>query len=1196
MRYARSILHWKSHWQLPALAVAALCSGAASLSLEVVWSKALVVPLGNSSDATAMVLSGFMLGIAGGARVGAKLAQRTTRPLLVYAGLELLLAILAWNVPKLLPALSALALPSSLASVHGAAFGLRLTAAFCLVTLPCLIMGATLPLLFATSVSKATPRLVVGVLYGVNTLGATLAASVVGFYGVAEWGIVGCSWRAAICSLLAALIATAAGAVDRSLSPADPRHEKPDPDQENAASASDSAAREAVASASSSTTDRASDNETGSAIHRPTDDGSSRDVASERHALVATFAAGFALLAAEVFWARILTFVFGHDTYAFATLLSVVLLGLALGGLGYVGLSRRDPRQVAGWSMALVAVTLLASFYAAAWLSIRWGRDPFAIGDRNPLGSALSGEILREFAYTPVLVLIPCLLSGIAYPATIALYAGARGSLSRATGAIGLANGIGATLGAAVTSLGLVAWLGIQGVLSCIALALALVAAWLMSGATKPRTRWVAAALTFGITAGCVLLAPKDLPRRMLLSVVGARHQTLLHYQEARTATVSVIRNSIHGERQLLVNAVNEVTTRLVHDQSFKLLGQLGPLLHPDPKTAVMICLGAGLAAGSALTHPLDRLEVVDLLQAVRYGAAHFAEENNHVLDDPRLVLHVNDGRQFLLTTQRQYDLAIVDSTHPKSVDSWILYTREFFQLLRSRLAPDGIAVQWLPLHGLSEREFLAVVATFESVFPEMTLWASVGYETYGHVGYAKLVGQNSDAPMRFDVSQMQERLMYPRVQADLQRYGMGSLPEILDQFIAGPERIREWTAGSPRLSDDRPFLAYLTGLSRGLPMTPDRLVVVREPVLPYLVDRGGRVAPSLDGLERAFDAQGFVVSGRLDQALALHPTGDKLRLYAEQTKTSLAYYTSLAARYPEDPERLFEAGTQLGALGHPREARTVLEAGLRLRPHSLRLGLNLGLLRLSAADARGAAAEFSALIAEHDRASILHQNLGVALLAQAEPGAARRELMTATALDPQSTGAALALAEAELALSNLARAKELLQGVLSAHPHHAEATTRLAQVLERLGEHAQALEHFTRAAKLDPYAERRALDLGTRLIASDLQRASALLSRAERLHPHSAAVRVALGDMFLRLEQWQNASQAFVLALELDPREPSAALGLGRALAHQNQMTEATAAICLARKLGIAVDTARAELIVLGRRLEDCGRDLTSL
>jgi len=197
----------------------------------------------------------------------------------------------------------------------------------------------------------------------------------------------------------------------------------------------------------------------------------------------------------------------------------------------------------------------------------------------------------------------------------------------------------------------------------------------------------------------------------------------------------------------------------------------------------------AGLAAGSALSHPLERLDVVDLLSAVRHGAEHFAEETTCPCR-PRLGLHVDDGRQYLLLTKQRYDLAIVDSTHPKSVDSWILYTREFFELLRARLAPGGLVV---PMAAAAWVERTRVHRRGRDVrvgVPSDDALASVGYETYGQVGYAKLVGQNSNEPMRVDVNRLEARLSLPRVQHDLARYGMGRVPEILDQFVAGPERI----------------------------------------------------------------------------------------------------------------------------------------------------------------------------------------------------------------------------------------------------------------------------------------------------------------------------------------------------------------------------------------------------------------------
>src|SRR5512138_2206290 len=409
-----------------------------------------------------MVLAGFMLGIAGGARFGSRLASTVSRPLYVYAGLELTLGVFALGAPSFLGQIADLARPELTPQMPWFAFVARLVAALCLIAIPCLVMGATLPLLLAARGYGLTAPKFVGILYGVNTLGATLASLLTGFYGVANWGISGCSRGAAAYGATAATLAMVANFVGTKR-----------------------------AQAKSSATDvRSSD--LGDAV----DSGpvGSLHCRGNRHrhrvALAATFVSGFGLLAAEVFWARILTFVFGHDTYAFATLLGLVLSGLALGGLCYTALAERDPWRTVGWAMALSSLTSLGSFLVAGWLVIRGGRDPFALGDRFVDSGALSVEMLREFAYTPVLAFLPCLCSGIAYPATIALFAGKRGSAAEATGMVGWTNGIGATLGATLTSIGLVSWLGIQGVLSMVGVANTVLATSLLftSAATRRET------------------------------------------------------------------------------------------------------------------------------------------------------------------------------------------------------------------------------------------------------------------------------------------------------------------------------------------------------------------------------------------------------------------------------------------------------------------------------------------------------------------------------------------------------------------------------------------------------------------------------------------------------------------------------------------------------------------------------------
>jgi spermidine synthase len=1167
LRYVERTLPLFAARLVPLLAImAGFFSGAAALTLEVVWSKALVVPLGNSNDATSLVLAGFMLGIALGALLGAKLAQRQEQTLVRYALLELVLAAFAVFVPGVIARLTLWRMPVGVLSLPAAAFGVRLAVAFWLITLPCLVMGATLPLLLATPVRALQRRSAIGALYGINTLGATLASVATGFYGIAHLGITGSSNAAAGCSLIAAALALLAGWLKQH-----------GPERSDTGCAQhDSSWVSAPVSESSAP-------------------GAPSTARTRQLALVTTFVCGFVLLAAEVFWARVLVFVFGHDTYAFATLLATVLVGLALGGLLYPAFAHHHPRRVLGWTLGLMGVTLLASFCAAAWLIIKRGRDPFTLGDRFVDAGGLSIEMLREFAFTPVLVLVPCVLSGLAYPATVALYAGERCSTSRAVGHVGMANGIGATCGAALAASGWLGWFGIQGVLTTLALLSgALGALWFGAAPKASRFRRLASAVPLLVVGLGAMGLPRDIPRRMLMHVLGARHQRLLHYEEARTASVAVIQNQIHGERQLLVNAVNEVTTRLVHDQSFKLLGQLGPLLHPDPQSSVMICLGAGLAAGSALTSAsLRQLEVVDLLEAVRRGAAFFPEENNHVLDDRRLKLRVNDGRQFLLVTERSYDLAIIDSTHPKSVDSWILYTQEFFRLVKRRLQPGGIVVQWLPLHGLSEREFRSVVATFASVFPRMTLWASVGYETYGQVGYAKLVGQrgtnDADAEMRFDVRRIAERLRSPAVHADLARYGMDTLPEILDQFIAGPERIREWTRVSPILTDDRPFLGYFTALSSGAAMTPDRLLTVREPVRPFLEGSEALASDTNAEIDRAFDAQGLVIAGQLQRAAEFYPSGKKIRAYVAQTQTTLPYYSALAERYGDDPERLFEAGTQLGALGYPEQAQKLLDQGLRLRPGSLRLRLNHGLIALGAGDARGAATVFSQLLVQHPSAAILHHNLGVALLEQGEPGAARHAFNLALESDAQAANTQLALADAELQLGALEPAKARLEALARQEPFFDAAIARLAQVTERLGEPAKALTQFERAARLNPYAEALTVEWCKRLSIENPRRAFDWLARAEALFPNSVPLRLQMGETLLRLTRWQDAAQQFLVALEQDPSSGEAALGLSRSLVALNQRHEAAAALCLAETLGVEHARVALEQAKLGNDVTHC-------
>lgn len=1099
--------------------IAAALSGGAALAYEICWSRSLVVPLGNAMDAAAMVLAGFMLGIGAGARLGGSLAERTRSPLRLYAAVEMALAAYAAFAPTLLGATSGIGTPV-----------FRYLAALVLIGVPGLCMGASLPLLArALTAGRAPLSRHISILYGANTAGAALGATVTGFWGIAALGVSRCSLVAAALSASAAVIALAASwrapVPRRSLQPAPPRG------------------------------------------HR-------------RLALVAVFASGMGMLLAETLWARVLTFVFGHDTYAFASLLTIVLVGLALGGTAHRALAALDQRRVLGWLLATFALGSLSSFWLAAEVVSRDGRDPFDLTSSGRIATSVWLELYRELAFTPLLVLVPAMAAGAVFPAACCLYAGHADDSGRSVGVVTLVNGVGSALGALLAPMGIVAAIGLESAFAAVALGSGAVASVvLLLGPRDDKTAIVPFALAWGLA----MTLPSGLPQSMLLRAHGERHWELRFYAEGRTGTVSVIDNTITRERQLLMNGINEVTTRLVHDQSFKVLGQLAPLLHPDPKRGVMICLGAGLSAGSALAHPLERLDVVDLSETVAGGARWFAEQNNRVLDDPRLHLHVADGRRFLLDSHERYDVAIVDSTHPKSVDSWILYTREFYELLRSRLSPDGIAVQWLPLHGLSEQEFQIIVRTFAAAFPDMTLWANAGYETHGQVAYAKLVGPAGGA-IEVDRARVAHRLAEEGPHADLARYGVSSVDELLDAYLCDAAGVEAWTSDLPLQTDDHPLVPYTTKWSGGRPMTPALLLAARQPV-------GDRAPFSLLSdreraeLEQARDAQGMVLAGLLDRAAEVRPAGHKIRLYLERRRTSEPYYRAVAETYADDVDRSFEAGALLGQLGYAEAANEVLSRVLALRPRSFRARLNLALLASARGDHQSAIGELTALRSEEPRSAIVLHNLGAAVLAAGDPAVAAVHFREALAYDPSSVAARLGLARAQLAAGADDDASNVLTALVAEQPHVGRAYELLARLGLRRGDAAEAVAQAERAVAKRPYDAETLYVLGLAHYLHDQpDDAERAYLRVLHVAPDHPAALDGLGLLHAGAGRFDRAADLHLRALDADPMSAEAALHLGLALVGQGRPQQALGAICLALRLDPGLTPARQQLVELGR------------
>ncbi|MCU0662794.1 MAG: tetratricopeptide repeat protein [Myxococcota bacterium] len=1063
---AKTISKGFGHSRLLLGCAAALLGGAGALGYEVVWSKILVVPLGNSADATAIVLAAFMLGMALGAALLGRLGDQRTHPLRLYAALELGLAMYAIFAPRLLFALSSLRLGED--SMMGSQW-LKLATATALVAAPAMAMGAAVPLLLKGLTGGEVPvARRVGLVYGFNTLGAALGALLAGYYAIPTWGLSATSLVAGAASLGCAALAFLCDLFPDTSVPLSESAEKTAPSTRAAAA----------------------------------------------FALVAAAACGAITMGAEVLWARLLTFVFGHDTYAFAALLTVVLFGLSLGGWTFHLWGRRDPLRFATAACGWLGAFLLLCMWATAGIVITHGRDPLGL-EGSWLGSSLALEALRELVLCPVLVGLPALASGALLPAAIALFSRGEQRIGARVGLVLFVNGCAGALGSLVVSFGLIEWMGIERSLFLLS-GLALVAGTaglMLNGKWKLASFRSHAVLAGPLAIGLAIavIMPADLPRALLLEGVGAKHQNLAFYKEGRTSTVSITVNKISGEKQLFVNAVNEVTTRLVHDQSFKLLGHLGLLVHRQPKKALMICLGAGLAAGAALTHPISSLDIAELSSAVPHAAALWRQENNGALDDPLTHLAIADGRHYLASSQGSYDVIIVDSTHPKSVDSWLLYTKEFYELSRSRLGPGGVLVQWVPLHGLSEREFKIIVRTFQSVFPETTLWANVGFETYGQAAYLKLVGTRE--PLIIDFSELELRLKEPRIAADLAPYGMDSPIEILDTFLANPEAVAEWTRGLPVQRDDHPIVPYITRYTSGRRMEAPLLLAVRTPLFGVVSLPGERSDALAKELEAAYDASGFLLAGLLDRAEEAFPTSRKIPLYKAQLEGTSAYYGKLAQLYEDHPDKLFEIGSYLGNLGHSAQAEALFQKALAQKPRDPRARLNLALLHLDLDELDTALRELEGLYRDHPSSALVQYNLAVALRRGGQWERAIELLLLAKEQLEATPGVVLALAGTYLDSGQKEEAAEVLEAFVRREPFDAEAFDMLGLLAAAEGNYEAARANHVRALALEPYRRDSHFNLGLALTA---------------------------------LGRFSEAHRAFSFCLYLDPKDADAAFNLG--------------------------------------------------
>ncbi len=671
-------------------------SGMCALVYQVAWLREMRLIFGASTAATAAVLAIFMGGLGLGGWLLGRRVDRDPRPLAFYANLELGIAAVAAITPALMWVARQAYIAAGGATVLGlgGATVVRLVLAALVLCVPTVLMGGTLP---AAARAVESPRDVgrrrLAILYGVNALGAVTGAFVATFVLLEVFGTRNTLWLAC---LVNGLVGMAARKIARDLPP--------------------HATTPAQAAHAAGT-----------------------NAAPPAFVLTAAGVTGFAFLLMELVWYRMLAPLLGGSSFTFGLILAVALLGVGLGSAAYAVRQNDRPATLAGFALTCA---LEAVFLAV----------PYALGDRLAFlavflrslsAFGFGGLVLAWAAVTTIVVLPAALVAGVQFPMLIALLGRGGEQVGRHVGQAYAWNTAGAIAGSLAGGFGLLPMLSATGTWSAVVALLALLgvvamALALRTGATPERCL----APLVAVIAAVALLGTAGPTAAWRHSPIGAGRAELgkgtpnaLHdWANTRRRTIgwqvdgvesSVALDTANGYA-FLVNGKSDGNAR--NDAATQVMLGIAPaILHGNPKRALVVGLGTGSSAGWLGAIPgIERVDVVELEPAILEVARVSAPVNQNVLSNPKVKVIIGDAREVLLTTPERYDLIVSEPSNPYRAGISSLFTREFYDAVADRLAPDGLFVQWLQAYEVDAATIRTAYATLASVFPQLETWQTL--------------------------------------------------------------------------------------------------------------------------------------------------------------------------------------------------------------------------------------------------------------------------------------------------------------------------------------------------------------------------------------------------------------------------------------------------------------------------------------
>jgi len=755
---------------LPAMLALFVGSGCAALIYEVVWFQMLQLSLGSSAVSLGVLLGTFMGGMCLGSWLFPKKVDEKHHPLKVYAYLELGIGLCGVLILVIVPLLGSVY--TAIAGTGQFSVFLRGLVAAIVLLPPTLLMGATLPAI--SRWVEATPRGVswLGFFYGGNIAGAVIGCLLAGFYLLRVHDMTITTFVAVALNILVGVLALAIAKRAH--------YEAPE------------AGRTVVASAPGS-----------------------------RVVYVTIALSGLTALAAQVIWTRVLSLLFGATVYTFSLILAVFLVGLGIGSsLGSsMAHNLKNPRAALGWAQMLLCVALAYAAYMTTASLPFWPINP-------QISSNTFFQFQLDLMRASFVVLPGAILWGMSFPLALASVANKGQDPARLVGGVYAANTVGAIVGALFASLLAVAWIGSQHT-QMVLIGISAIAGLMMLASSadetgKGRTQVASMVMLILVTGGAGLLARSVPPMPGLLVAYGRYAATwvgqneIIYVGEGMTASVAVSRTPngvLNYHNAGKVQASSEPQDMRLQ----RMLGHMTTLIPENPKSVLVIGCGAGVTAGAVSIDPnLTAVTIAEIEPLVpKVVSTYFSEHNFAVVQNPKVRVHLDDARHFLLTTKEKFDAVTSDPLDPWVKGAATLYTREFFDVVKSHLNPGGVVTLFVQLYESSDAAVKSEVATFLEAFPNGVVFAN----TINGQGYdLVLVGQLDPGPINVD--RVQARLSDPAnaaIARSLSEIGINSAVDLFGTYGGRKDDMGGWLAGAQINRDRSLRLQYLAGLGLNL-------------------------------------------------------------------------------------------------------------------------------------------------------------------------------------------------------------------------------------------------------------------------------------------------------------------------------------------------------------------------------------------